>query len=258
MRSFLSLLLLCAFSLLHAQDVDVDKSSGLVQVDGRDAFYLKVTNKSFGSKDFVLTNLDGEELAYLKYDSRPNNTWNSTTRQYNSDVFYGITFSKSGNYCEIILRSFSMAKFLAKQIASARLIHNGQISADDEQKFVVMHNGTFLKNPNAGPAVIVNNVPPARSGNDAPKRTADISISGDKIYNNDELLGTFKSEQAQGIQNLTIYNPSDVATIRAMRRSDGDGDWEITVQGRKTTIRYHADAPLQKLFTRLVENGYFD
>lgn len=238
-----------------AQKVEVDKKSGLVTVDGQASFYLIPKKKVLWQSDYALENLDHRELAYLKVEQAEK--WNNTTRQYESASYYGITFSQSGNYCQIRdFNSLSVVKSLAKEIAAARLVQNGDISPEAEQKFVVMHNGTFLRDPNAAPAVVVNvgASQPAATGSIPP---ANISLSGEKIYNHDELIGSIRVKNDQGFTIVDIYNRTDAKVATARHKENSDEDWEVQLAtGNPVSLRYYSQDSAQRLLKFLVEKGY--
>ena len=140
------LVLLTGISSSFAQRVDADKKTGLITVDGRPSFYLTGKNRALFTADFSLENLQRQELAYLKALQRQ--VFNPSTG-YTTQTYYSVTFSQSGNYCEIYdFSSLSYFKSLAKTIAAAGLVQNNTISQPAEQKFIVMYNGVFLRDPN--------------------------------------------------------------------------------------------------------------
>lgn len=255
-----TLLLIVALSA-SAQKVEVDKKTGLVTVDGQPSFHLVAKKKVLWQSDYALENLDGKELAYLKAEE--GEKWNNATRSYEKSTFYGITFTQSGNYCQIRdYNSLSVIKSLAKEIAAARLVQNGAISPEAEQKFVVMHKGQFLLDPNATPAVVVNvgngQQPVAAEPTD--KRSsapANISVSGDNIYNNDELIGNFRSKSEGGFMVLDIYSRDDSKVATARHKENSIDDWEVILSnGSKISLRYYANDGEQRLLKYLVEKGY--
>lgn len=233
-----------------AQDMDIDKKTGLVRVDGQDAFYLTVKNKSIMQNDFALENLNREELAYLKYEEAVR----YTSRGEKSITNYLMVFSKSGNQC--YLTGFNMItgimKPIAKSIAAAKLVQNGAISLAEERKFIVLHNGTFVKEslPQQAERVVVMN--------EQPKNTtpADISMKQNNIYNNSELVGIFKRTVEAGISTISVYNNNDVLVCKATHEDGNENaDWNIQSDGKSITILYNSAAPLEKLFKYLVEKN---
>ena len=143
MKKFITLAtVLAGLSLqVFAQKVEVDKKTGLVTVDDKEAFYLTPKNKSFMQSDYALENLNHEELAYLKYEEVVR--YNSRGQKSTSD--YLMVFTQSGNQC--YLTDFSVItgilKPLAKSIAGANLVKDGKMAPNEEKKFLLLHNGTF-------------------------------------------------------------------------------------------------------------------
>lgn len=239
-----------------AQDLDIDKKTGLVSVDGKEAFYLTAKNKVLWQADYSLENLSHEELAYLKAEK--SREWNSASGSYQDATWYSVTFSKSGNYCELRnYTSLNIRKSLAKDIAAARLVVNGNVSPEAEQKFVVMHNGTFLKSQNAAPPVVVNvNSAPSPAASGA--KAASIALSGEKIYNNDVLVGTFRTAASAGVTTVSVYGASDDKIATARHTDASEDDWEVALatDGKSMQLRYYKETPLLKLFKALAERGY--
>ena len=248
MKKYLFLIAACISLVVPAiaQDVDVDKKTGLITVDGKEAFYLTPKNKTIMTSDYALENLQHEELAYLKYQEEGYGSHSVTT--------YHMVFTKTGNQC--ILRGFTMLtgtmKPMAKKIAGANLVQNGAVSEAEERKFIVLHNGSFLTDPNQPKeqARVVNNEPQRSAG------PADITLKETNIYNNSELVGMFKRTVENDITTITVYNTSDAMVCKANHPNAGDADWSINADGKSVNILYNPAAPLEKLFKYLVEKGY--
>ncbi len=239
------------------QDLDIDKKTGLVTVDGKEAFYLTAKNKVLWQADYSLENLSHEELAYLKAEK--GREWNGASGSYQDVTWYSVTFSKSGNYCELHnYTSLNIRKSLAKDIAAARLVVNGSISPEAEQKFVVMHNGTFLKNQNAAAPPIVVNVNNSPSSAASGTTAASIALNGEKIYNNDALVGTFRTATSAGVTTVSVYGASDNKIATARHKDASDDDWEVVLSAdnKSLQLRYYKETPLLKLFKALAERGY--
>jgi hypothetical protein len=260
MKKIFPIVLLLFFSAagVVAQSVSVDKKTGLVKVEGKDAFYLIAVNQVLWDKDFRLENLEHKELAYLKSVQGRS----VTNPAPGSEGYYTVTFSATGNYCDISeFSGLNIMKSLARDIASARLIENGAISAEAERKFIVMHHGVFLKDPNARGVdvnVTVNNAPPAGAAPAA--APADISVKGDKIYNNGEMIGLFRKQDIDGkTMQVTVYGKDDNKVAEARHPlNDDNADWEVTLaaDGKKVSLLYNVATPLEKLFKYLADKGY--
>ena len=243
--------LICAFAA-SGQNVDVDKKTGLVSVDDKDAFYLIAKSVGMMDYDYSLQNLEGKELAYLKHTTGTRYNNNGTTSSTND---YLMVFSKTGNQCT--LTGFGLItgtiKPMAKMIAAANLVQNGEISEAEERKFVVIHKGSFINGPARNEKVIVMN-----SGDAAPRHVApaDISLKETNIYNNSELVGVFRYAEEAGISTISVYNTSDALVCKATHPKDNpNADWTIVSDGKTATILYNTAAPLEKLFKYLVEKS---
>lgn len=317
------LLLLSGITPLFAQQVDFDKKSGLITVDGKPLFYLMGKNRVLFQSDYSLENLQHQELAYLKAEQQ---RIYSPGYGYTTETFYSMTFSNSGNYCEIHgLTGFSMFKALAKNIAAARIVQNDAISVQAENKFIVMNNGIFLKDPNdsrydgddrmarrdrynrrndrSGDNRYYDGSRGGRDdyrddrdrgsrrddrndpgddrrdnryddrnndnrGNNGRNNADDdnpaplpikISIANNKIYDNDEYIGTFSqvNGKVKGEVTVTINDTENRKIATAKRASATTANWQITlIDGTKYTLKYDKVSPLVTLFTSLAEKEY--
>lgn len=239
-------ILLGAHYMVLAQDLDINKETGLIKVDGKDAFYLMPKNKQLIECDYSLQNLQHEELAYCKY-----------TKYYNTFNYY-MVFTKSGNTCTLLdFGTFGNLKRLAKMIAGANLVQNNAVSDIEERKFITLHGGTFIQTqPAAAPAqekvIVVNN-----DNRQAAKQPADISIKESKIYNNSEMVGIFKRTSEAGITTIAVYNMNDALVCKATHQDNNDNaDWSMSLDGKGVTLLYNPMNPLEKLFKFLAEKGY--
>lgn len=243
-----------------AQDVSIDKKSGLVQVNGKPAFYLSERNRILFDVDFSLENLQHTELAFIKLIKTKQ--WNSATRTYDDVNFYTITFTKTKDFCELHdINSFALKKSLSKNIAAAGLVVDGQISDAAEQKFIVIHNGIFFNDPRPAPPPVVVNVNGDGHGRNTGNNSGasiNISLNGDKIYNNDRLIGTFKSVNDGRRITTSIYDQYDNKQAVADHVNGTEDDWNLTLMqdGKRIQVRYHVDTPLIALFRFVVQEGY--
>ena len=242
----------CAFQL-SAQSVDVDKKTGLVTVDDKEAFYLEPKSMGMMTYDFSLQNLDHKEVAYLKHQEVPVRRKDGTTT---TKTEYLMVFTKTGNLCTITGLSMltGYMKPMAKMIASANLIQNGEVSPTEERKFITLNDGTFVNNTSLAPQkVVVSNTESAPVRSSGP---ADISLKESKIYNNSEMVGVFKRTEDAGITTISVYNNTDALVCKATHPNENpDADWTIVSDGKSATILYNSAAPLEKLFKYLVEKG---
>jgi hypothetical protein len=241
-----------------AEDIDVDKKTGLVKINGKETFFLTSKNSSMmGASDYALENLDHKELAYLKKDEVRG--WRNGRET--SELIYIMVFTKSGNQCTLSGFSilFGVMKPLAKQIAGANLVQNGEVSAEEERKFIVLHDGTFFNKPAPAPpiqqaaptTIIVTEKAAAK-----PIAPASIQLKEDKIYNNSEQVGVFKTTKDGDYDVIKIYSSSDALVCTARHQSNNNNDdWKLQLDDKATSILYDSTNPLEKLFKYLVEKG---
>jgi len=237
--------LVCAALPILAQDVDVDKSTGMVTVDGKETFFLTPKNKQLIESDYSLENLQHKELAYLK------------RVKWGNDVAYNMVFTVSGNQCNITgFGTFGTTKHLAKKIAGASLVQNNEVSEQEERKFIILHHGTFVKDPAVVQAPPTQRMPVAQpdTRNIPP---ADISIKENKIYNNSEMVGIFKRASENSKTVISVYNANDAMICKATHPDGNDNaDWDLVLEGKTVTLLYNAEKPLEKLCKYLAEKGY--
>lgn len=238
----LAAMILVPQMMVLAQDVDINKETNMVLVDGKDAFFLTPKNKQFLESDYSLENLQHKELAYLKL------------QKYGNNISYYMVFTKSGNQCTLTgFGTFGTLKHIAKMIAGANLVQDNIVSETEERKFVILHGGTFIQSTVAAP-------PTERVIVQEPKHSAqpaDIGIKGDKIYNNSEMVGVFRQASAAGLTTVSVYNANDAMVCKATHKDGNDNaDWDLVLDGKAITLLYNPASPLEKLFKYLAEKGY--
>ncbi len=241
---FFVTMLFCVQLVALAQDIDINKETGMIQVESKDAFYLMPKNKQLMESDYSLQNLQHQELAYCKLV------------KYGSGFGYYVVFTKSGNTCNLSgFSTFGVLKRLAKIIAGANLVQNNVVSETEERKFVTLYGGTFMQaTPPPAPekVVVVNN-----DTRQAAKQPADISVKENKIYNNSEMVGVFKRTSEAGITTVAVYNMNDALVCKATHQDNNDNaDWNMVLDGKGVTLLYNPMSPLEKLFKFLAEKGY--
>jgi len=253
MRKIITLLLaFCFINIVTSQNVDIDKSTGLVKIDNKECFYLIKTNKTFLTTDYSLQNLNKEELAYLKSTDVNTLPWNE--RGNYQGMFLKMTFIATTNTVNVFPDAFDGIKQLAKRLAKAKLVVDNQIDPKAERLFVVSNNGKIFKEP-APMQVIINNTSPSSAA-----VSANISIKANNIYNNDEFVGSFKKSVDSLTNKITIniYNKDGARAIVAKRQgSIADADWDVVVVATNKTnqVLYNENNPLEKLFKYLVEKN---
>ena len=204
------------------------------------------------ANDYSLQNLDHKELAYLKHQTATRYR-NGTSSEVTE---YLMVFTKTGNQCT--LTGFSLItgiiKPMAKMIAGANLVQNGEVSEEEERKFITLNHGSFVKSAPTQPEKIMV----VNTNDNAPRNSgpADISLKETNIYNNSEMVGVFKRTEETGVTTISVYNNTDALVCKASHPSDNPtADWTIVSEGKTAAILYNTAAPLEKLFKYLVEKG---
>jgi hypothetical protein len=241
---------------IFAQNIDVDKNSGLVKIDGKDSFYLIKKNKILFNFDVSLQNLNKQELAYFA-QKNVNELPDYLRVTHTAGTFYFVTFSETANTAYLFPISFSALKGLARQIVTGNLIKDQQIDQKAERAFVVSHDGNVMQEPQAIQVnVNTDNNPPAASTS-APVDIT-ITVKENSIYDNDQLIGSFKESVKDSLSTISVYNTSDVKiAIATHNDADANADWNVTVPSDNSTYQflYNQSSPWEKLFKALVSKG---
>ncbi|UAY53485.1 hypothetical protein [Ferruginibacter albus] len=248
--------ILTAFAFLFiqqtfSQDIDLDKNTGLVKVDGKDAFYLIKTHKVLLGYDLSLQNLAKQELAYFAMKKAEDLPYYE--RGTHTGAYFQVTFSETANSARIFPNSFAVVKAVAKEIVAGNLIKDEKIDPKAEKAFVVSHEGTLLNEPQTIQVNVNTNTP-------ATSKATEISIKTNSIYNNDELIGSFKQSVKDNINTVSIYNKNDdKIAVATHPEGDADADWNVTVTSNNTVYQllYNSSTPLEKLFKSLADKGLF-
>jgi hypothetical protein len=196
--------------------------------------------------------LNKEELAYLKSTDVNILPWNE--RGNYKGMFLRMTFIATTNTVNVFPDAFDGIKQLAKRLAKAKLVVDNQIDPKAERMFVVSNNGKIFKEP-VPMQVIINNATPSGAA-----VSANISVKGNNIYNNDELFGSFKKSVDSLTKNITvnIYNKDGAKVILAKRQDNiADADWDVVVVATNKTnqVLYNENNPLEKLFKNMIEKN---
>ncbi|MES2850711.1 MAG: hypothetical protein V4685_16750 [Bacteroidota bacterium] len=167
-------------------------------------------------------------------------------------TYFRLTFNETANTANIFPESFSVPKQMAKLIVNSHLLIDNKINPKSERAFILSNNGTINKEPQ--PITVVVNTASATNN------TADILVKDNKIYNNSELIGSFKkSTDTNNITTISIYNKDDSKIADATHSdADANADWNLTTtaDGKTTQLLYNSSTPLEKLFKYLAEKGF--
>ncbi|GAB4094424.1 hypothetical protein [Flaviaesturariibacter terrae] len=248
-RQLLTLLAFFPVLIANAQDVDVDKKTGIVKVDGKDAFLIETIGKS-GTKTYSVQNLAKKEFLLVKNEV-VGQSYNTTSHKMEDDTKLRFTFTGTGNTCLVSspIFSFSWYKIIATIVARGRLFESEAISIESERRFVVSNGGQY-RAPEQ-PMIVQVSAP-------VPAASASIQLKGSRIYNNDEAIGTFKQSTDAGTETIQVYNAND-QKVAVARHPQGkpDEDWTIVLSAdnRTVSVLYNSATPLERLFQYLTEKG---
>ncbi|RYY88573.1 MAG: hypothetical protein EOO15_08560 [Chitinophagaceae bacterium] len=252
MNRLLFILVLMISTALHAQNVDVDKKTGIVKVDGKEAFIIETIGKG-GAKGYSVQNLAKKEFVFVQNEV-VGQSYNQSSRRMQDDVKMRFTFTATGNSCLVSspILSFSYYKIIATVVARGRLLENESVSLESERRFVVSNGGQYR--PVEQPVVVQVSAPAPATAAVA----ASIQVKGNRIYNHDEAIGSFKQSTDGGFEVIQVYSSSD-QKVAVARHAQGkpDEDWSITLSAdnRNVSVLYNTATPLERLFQYLTEKG---
>lgn len=244
-------------STVLAQVIDYDKKTGLVLVDGKEAFYFTSMGRGL-VPDFKLENLEHKELAFYK-NFKTGEEYNTYSRQMQDVYVFRVTFSNSLNTCDVQMNT---PKFIIKDIVNYGLIKNGAIDPLAEERYVLGNGGQLQRN-NEPSKVIVNvaspeNAAPGNTPKLSPSITfEDIRIENDQIYNKDNWLGSYKISSSNGVSTVVVYDGTDNKVAIATHEDNSENDWSVIVMenSQKVEIRHYTQAALNRLFFSLVQRN---
>ncbi|MEJ7610167.1 MAG: hypothetical protein WKF88_03200 [Ferruginibacter sp.] len=237
---------------VNSQNIEIEKKSGLVKVDGKESFYLIKVNKSIVNFDLSLQNLEKKQLAFFATRSVDEIPYN--LRPPNAGAYFLVTFSETGNTANVFPESMGSVKDYARQIVQARLINESKIDMKAERAFVVSHNGNIFKESESVNIIINNN-----SANNNYSSKSDILIKENNIYNSQQLIGSFKKSTNDAITTANIYNKSGVKIAAASHTNKNmDSDWTVVVGSNTYQLLYNETTPIENLIKFLIEKNLFE
>ena len=163
MRILITFILLGILSFnAVAQEIKYDKKTGLVLVNGKEAFYFTSVGNVFDPA-YKLEDLNHKELAFFK-TFKTGEEYSSNAGGMVGVYVYRVTFSNSLNTCDV--KQFA-SKIILKDIVNYGLVKNGEIDSSAEERYVLGNGGQLQRN-NEPSKVVVNVVsqeaiPPANS-----------------------------------------------------------------------------------------------
>ena len=248
-----------------AQKQKVTYENETISVDGTP--YAKMTKKSAGVfvNDFSIKNLNGIELIYLRYKSRPK--WDYLNNRNSSEVYYEINFIASGAKANIF-KQFT-AKSAATLPVENDLIKDNAIDMDAERRFIQVYNGYYPKVEQAPqPTVLViNNSSDNSNKSSAPntpaKSKSPVVISDNQFTQDGIDMGKFSTKTGTGTNEekstiITIYAANGDKVAEATAPIDNPSEWSVKTFSDNKSSGVLYDSPKEKevLFKWLIDKGY--
>lgn len=157
MKSIILMLVLGLSWLTFAQEVELNKKTNTVSINGVDAFIIEDAN--FGSESIV-KDLSGKKLAIFTADSYsdPSKITSGNpkgTVGYMKVVFLTETIDK----CEISSAGVGLRKNLAKHLIENDIIKDGQLNLDAVKQYVAINGSEYSERRKEvnGTVIIINN-----------------------------------------------------------------------------------------------------
>jgi hypothetical protein len=243
---FLCVVQFCAI----AQKINIDKD-GLVEVDGKNQFYLVKKNAVFGIGDFSWQNLNHEEIGFLKFGN--SNSPNGSASNYLLVMTASASSAIISNFS-----SLSYHKSLARTLFNSEMLRaDGTVDHLKERTFVISYFGRFYEMPNA-----VNNHTDNTNSNSTldpanhqPSNAApSLILKNNKIFFNKKLLGTYALKVVDKNTLVTISNTETKEMIIA-NYTQGNDEWELQNKINNTNIKvfYNELEPLQDLIQYCIQ-----
>jgi hypothetical protein len=244
-------LLLCSITV-RAQDIDVNRKTGLVTVNGKEYCYIQPANKG-AVKQFNVQNLLHQDLIFISENEG---------RQYDREAQsfvgddYRIVFLGTHNWCTTKSGGIGFNNFqkIARLLVKEQLLQNNAVLPESERLFIRKNHGIFATRiePGAQPVPAA----PVTATKDSSNNTYTYvdMLDGDRYLRNGKVVGTF-SRAGSAPETLYFYGADDVKVATAVRKGD---EWEVSTNkdGKKVTLRYYNTGTIDRLFSYLLQKGY--
>ena len=170
-KNFIMLVALtCSSFALYSQEFTYDKTTQIVSDGTTNLFKLESVKSStnYGFEDFFIKNMDGTDLIYIKVDEYNDPKKVSNSSPNGRTIYFEVTFLNDNTKAEI--NHYARNKKVAEIIYLAKLIVNGQLDTEAQNKFIMVNGTRFSKrrdeiNNKNNTIIINNNTQPEPSGN---------------------------------------------------------------------------------------------
>jgi hypothetical protein len=249
--ALLAILLMTAGTLC-AQNINVDRNTGLVTVNGNEYCYIVPTSKGVVHQ-FNVQNLQHQDLIFVSENE--GRQYNRETQTFEGDD-YRVVFLGTHNWCTANSSGIGLSNYqkITRMLLQARILQNDSVVPESERLFIRNNRGIFVTKIEAGtvPKAGAPQADRGKAGKPAPV-VADY-LKEDRYYRNDKLVGSFTRSNGQ-TEVLQFFGSDDVKVATAVRNGD---EWDITTtsDGRKVTLRYYSSNTVGRLFDYLLTKGY--
>ncbi|NTW33235.1 MAG: hypothetical protein HGB12_11540 [Bacteroidetes bacterium] len=137
--------LTCSSFTLYSQKCTYNKTTQIVSDGTGNLFKLESVKSStiYGAVDFFVKNLDGKDLIYLKVDEYKDPQKVTDATPEGRMIFFKVTFLNNNTSAEI--NYYLRNKKVAEILYQAKLIVNGQLDVEAQNKFVIVNGNSFSK-----------------------------------------------------------------------------------------------------------------
>jgi hypothetical protein len=235
-----------------AQEIDVNRKTGLVTVNGKEYCYIQPASKG-AVKQFNVQNLQHQDLIFISENE--GRQYDRETQSFVGDD-YRIVFLGTHNWCTAKSDGIGFNNFqkIARLLVKEQLLQDNAVLPESERLFIRKNHGIFATR--IEPATR----PVRPSSATTPKDTSNASfvyvdmLDGDKFLRNGKVVGTY-SRAATTPETIHFYSADDVKVATAVRRDD---EWELSTNtdGKKVTLRYYSTGTIDRLFGYLLQRGY--
>jgi len=237
--------------------VNVTKD-GLVTVGGKVAFYMITKSVVPWESDYVVENLQHQQLAYLKLSKGYRYTSNSNSHQ--EVQYYAMAFSKDGAHCEIrdyMKKAPTIKKALAIVLVNAKVIQNGKVDAVEEKKFVEANYGfmTPAKEDTSSADAMNNSAVPHADGDSL---NGEMVLRDGFIYYEQQIIGTYTEKAIDADFKLVQVFSVNRNKVAEVTHESGATVWRAVtvVDQQRVQVPYNQQEPLKELFRYLLRKRY--
>ena len=157
MKSLILILFLGASCLTFSQEVELNKKTNTVSINGVDVFIIEDAN--FGSESIV-KDLDGKKLAIFTAESYSDPSEITSANPKGTVSYMKVVFlTEAIDKCEISSAGVGLRKNLAKHLIENDIIKGGLLNLDAVKQYVAIHGSEYSERRKGvnGNVIIIKN-----------------------------------------------------------------------------------------------------